>query len=181
MLAAAPLAASPDPLPTVKSAVASVIALVRSPEPTVRRSADRTMTAVERRAEIRRIAEQLFDFDEVGCRALWRHWAERTSDERAEFVRLFKALLARTYIGKIEMYSGETITFVGERIDGTAATVMSRVVNGKTRETTALDYRVMSEYSAGLCAPSREPTVRSADDRRRVTVSATASVVRWMD
>jgi phospholipid transport system substrate-binding protein len=100
------------------------------------------MTAVERRAEIQRIAEQLFDFDEVGRRALWRHWAERTPDERAEFVRLFKVLLARTYIGKIEMYSGETITFVGERIDGTAATVMSRIANGKTRKTTALDYRL---------------------------------------
>jgi phospholipid transport system substrate-binding protein len=142
MLAVVPLAASPDPLPTVQRAVANVIALVRSPEPTVGRSADHTMTAVERRAEIQRIAEQLFDFDEVGRRALWRHWAERRPDERAEFVRLFKALLARTYIGKIEMYSGEKITFVGERIDGTAATVMSRIVNGKTREATALDYRL---------------------------------------
>jgi phospholipid transport system substrate-binding protein len=142
MLAAAPVAASPDPLPTVQRVVASVIALVRSPEPTVGRSADRTMTGPERRAEIQRIAEQLFDFDEVGRRALWRHWAERTPQERAEFVQLFKALLARTYIRKIEMYSGETITFVGERIDGTAATVMSRIVNGKTREATALDYRL---------------------------------------
>jgi len=142
MLAAVPLAAPHDPLPTVQRAVASVIALVRPPEPTARRSADRTMTAVERRAEIQRIAEELFDFDEIGRRTLWRHWAERTPDERAEFVRLFKVLLARTYIGKIEMYSGEPITFVGERIDGTAATVMSRIANGKTRETTALDYRL---------------------------------------
>ena len=141
MLAAVPLA-PPDPLPTVQRAVASVIALVRPPEPRARRSADRTMTAVERRAEIQRIAEELFDFDEIGRRTLWRHWAERTPDERAEFVRLFKVLLARTYIGKIEMYSGEPITFVGERIDGTAATVMSRIANGKTRETTALDYRL---------------------------------------
>jgi phospholipid transport system substrate-binding protein len=142
MLAVAPVAASPDPLPTVQRAVASVIALVRSPEPTVGRSADRTMTEPERRAEIQRIAEQLFDFDEVGCRALWRHWAERTPEERAEFVQLFKALLARTYIGKIEMYAGEKITFVGERIDGTAATVRSRIVNKKTKEATALDYRL---------------------------------------
>jgi phospholipid transport system substrate-binding protein len=142
MLAAAPVAASPDPLPTVQRAVAGVIVLVRSPAPTVGRSADRTMTGPERRAEIQRIAEQLFNFDEVGRRALWRHWAERTPEERAEFVQLFKALLARTYIGKIEMYSGEKITFIGERIDGTAATVMSRIVNGKTREVTALDYRL---------------------------------------
>ena len=140
MLSAASVPASPGPLPTVQRAVATVIAIFRSDDGV--RATRPATTPAERRAEIRRVAEGLFDFDEVAQRALWRHWTERTPNERAEFVQLLKALLQRTYVGKIETYSGESITFVGERVEGSAATVMSRIVNKKTKETTALDYRL---------------------------------------
>jgi phospholipid transport system substrate-binding protein len=93
------------------------------------------------RAEIRRIAHELFDFDEMTRRALSRHWVERSAQERAEFVGLFTDLLERSYIGKIEAYSGEKIVYLGEAIDGAYATVRSRVTT-KRRTDTALDYRL---------------------------------------
>lgn len=95
-----------------------------------------------RRAEIRRIAHELFDFDDMARRALSRHWIQRSPQERAEFVGLFTDLLERSYIGKIEAYSGEKIVYLGEAIDGSYATVRSRVTTPKRRTDTALDYRL---------------------------------------
>jgi len=87
--------------------------------------------AERRRAEIRRVADSLFDFTEMSRRALGRHWADRTDAERDEFVRLFTDLMARSYIGKIDRYAGEAIAYLGERVDGDEASVQSQVVTAK--------------------------------------------------
>jgi phospholipid transport system substrate-binding protein len=88
-------------------------------------------TAERRRAEIRRAADTLFDFPEMSRRALGRHWADRTPVEREEFTALFTDLIARSYIGKIDRYAGEAITYVSERVDGDQASVRSQVVTAK--------------------------------------------------
>jgi len=93
------------------------------------------------RGEIRRIATDLFDFDEVARRALSRHWAGRTRAEQTEFTSLFTDLLERSYVGKIETYSGEKIVYTGEVVDGNYATVRSRIIT-RRRTDTALDYRM---------------------------------------
>jgi phospholipid transport system substrate-binding protein len=85
----------------------------------------------QRRAEIRRVADTLFDFPEMSRRALGRHWADRTPAEREEFTRLFTDLIARSYIGKIDQYAGEAIAYLGERVDGDHASVRSQVVTAK--------------------------------------------------
>ena len=92
-------------------------------------SADSTADA--RRAEMRRVADSLFDFPEMSRRALGRHWADRTAAEREEFVHLFTDLMARAYIGKIDRYAGEAIAYTGERVDGDEASVQSQVVTSK--------------------------------------------------
>ena len=61
----------------------------------------------ERRVAIRRIANEIFDFTETTRRSLGPHWQARTPQEREEITRLFADLLERSYLGKIEMYSGE--------------------------------------------------------------------------
>src|SRR5262245_56216997 len=75
----------------------------------------------ERRAAVRRIAEDIFDFTETAKRSLGRHWQPRTAAERKEFVDLFANLLERSYLSKIELYSGEKITFLGDTIEGDQA------------------------------------------------------------
>ena len=134
----------PSPSKTVEQAVTNVLSTLRSTSTTdrLRAALKRSTLADVRRGDIRRIAQNLFDSDEVARRALGRHWTARTPAERAEFVRLFTGLLERTYIGKIEMYSGENIVFVGEQVDGDMATVQSRIVSPTARGTTALDYRL---------------------------------------
>ena len=83
--------------------------------------------AARRRIEIRKIADDIFDFEEMAKRALGRHWEARTPAERDEFVRLFADLLRRTY-GKVERATFEKILFQGERQQGDDALVRTVVV-----------------------------------------------------
>ena len=95
----------------------------------------------ERRATLRRIADEIFDFTEISQRSLGRHWQARTLAERAEFVMLFGDLLERTYISKIESYSGERVVYAGETLDGDQATVRTRIVTKQGTEV-PVDYRM---------------------------------------
>jgi phospholipid transport system substrate-binding protein len=95
----------------------------------------------ERRAAIRRIANDIFDFTETTRRSLGQHWQPRTPQEREEITRLFADLLERSYIGKIEMYSGEKIQYVGDTIEGDQATVRTRLVT-KPGVEIPVDYRM---------------------------------------
>jgi phospholipid transport system substrate-binding protein len=99
-----------------------------------------TKTA-ERRAAIRTVAGEIFDFSEISQRSLARHWAARTPAERQEFVGLFGNLLEHAYISKIEAYSGEKIQYAGEVPDGDQAVVKTRIVT-KTGVEIPVDYRM---------------------------------------
>ena len=143
LIAAATASPAVTPRDVVQGAVARVISTLEDAKPgqpgevltSTRPNADRV------RAEIRRIATDLFDFEEIARRALSRHWAGRTRAEQAEFTGLFTELLERSHVGKIESYSGEKIVYTGEVVDGTYATVRSRIIT-RRRSDTALDYRL---------------------------------------
>jgi len=97
---------------------------------------------VERRAAIRTMAQEIFDFRELSQRALARHWQARTPAERDEFVQLFADLLERSYISKIEMYSGgDHIQYTSETAEGDQATVRTRIVT-RTGTEIPVDYRM---------------------------------------
>jgi phospholipid transport system substrate-binding protein len=96
----------------------------------------------ERRAAIREIAYEIFDFRELSQRALARHWQSRTPAERDEFVQLFADLLERSYVRQIEQYSGsERIQFVSESADGDQATVRTKIIT-KAGTEIPVDYRM---------------------------------------
>jgi phospholipid transport system substrate-binding protein len=91
-------------------------------------------TAADKRAAVRRVAEQVFDLTEMARRALGQHWRRRTPAEQEEFVRLFADLLDRTYVGKIELYGGERLLFTAETIDGDYAAVRAKVITRQGTE-----------------------------------------------
>jgi len=123
LMVASAIAAAPSPRDVVQTAVTRVVAVLQDNFQAAH--LDRPRSEM-RRAEIRRVASDLFDFDEMARRTLSRHWNNRTDDERAEFVRLFTDLLEGAYIGRIEQFSGERIIYLPERVDGHYATVRSR-------------------------------------------------------
>ena len=95
----------------------------------------------ERRAAVRKIAEDIFDFNETAKRSLGRHWQPRTPAERKEFVDLFANLLERSYLSKIELYSGEKIAYLGDTIDGDQAIVRTRIATKHGTEI-PVDYKM---------------------------------------
>ena len=54
---------------------------------------------------------------------------------------MFADLLERSYIGRIETYSGERIQFLGDTIDGDQTTVRSRLITKQGMEI-PVDYRM---------------------------------------
>lgn len=98
----------------------------------------------KRRAEIRKVVSERFDFEEMAKRSLGIYWRKRTPEERKEFVSLFTDLLERTYIKRIEGYKDEKIAYTGEQIDGNYGVVNTRVITKKNIET-PIDYRLLNE------------------------------------
>ncbi len=142
--AAAPATPGPvAPREIVQAAVTRVVMVLEEVRlnPPQAESVGRMAMPDRTRTEIRQIAGDLFDFEEIARRSLGRNWAGRTKAEQVEFVSLFTDLLERAYIGKIESYSGEKILYTGEIVDGQYALVRSRIITRRRTET-ALDYRL---------------------------------------
>jgi phospholipid transport system substrate-binding protein len=137
ILSAGEAAAGP-PTDQLKGAVDRVIKVLEDPS---LKGDDRV---VERRTAVRKIANEIFDFNEIARRALARHWQPLTDKQRVEFVSLFSDLLERSYISKIELYGGEKIQYVGERVDGDTATVATRIVTKNGTEV-PIDYRLLKK------------------------------------
>src|SRR6266581_2750669 len=97
--------------------------------------------AADRRAAVRKIANEIFDFAEIARRSLGRYWQPLSEPQRSEFVGLFGDLLERSYISKIETYGGEKIVYNGERVDGDLAVVSTKIITKNGTEV-PIDYRL---------------------------------------
>jgi phospholipid transport system substrate-binding protein len=131
-----PASAAPEsPLAQLRAHADEVLRVVQDPALLAEARAG------ERRAAIRQIAEQVFDFEETARRALGRHWQGRTPAERQEFVALFTDLIEHAYVARIEDYAGEHITYVGEAVEQDTATVETVLVTRAGAEM-PIDYRM---------------------------------------
>jgi phospholipid transport system substrate-binding protein len=101
----------------------------------------------ERRTLLREEISKAFDFNEMAKRSLGPAWRQRTSEERKEYVAIFRQVLENSYLGKVEAYQGEKIRYVKDSVeDGRIATVETLIVTGKGQEI-PLNYRMMKEKS----------------------------------
>jgi phospholipid transport system substrate-binding protein len=123
------------PLDRVQSAVAAVIEIVTRPD------LQGPARLVARRALLREVADDLFDFPEMARSSLGYHWATPSEKERAEFLVLFTDLLERSYVTTIENYAGERIVYLSETIEGDYATVRSKILTTRGAEI-SVDYRL---------------------------------------
>ena len=97
--------------------------------------------AAERRTQVRKMAEDIFDYPETSRRALGTHWNARTPQEREEFTRLFGDLLDRAYISKIDLYQGEKVKWLGETGDA-SDTLVKTTIAAKSGTEIPIDYRM---------------------------------------
>jgi phospholipid transport system substrate-binding protein len=100
----------------------------------------------ERQRQLRQISERAFAWEEMARRALALHWRERSAQERQEFVQLFRDLVERTYINRLEQASKEKqdILYTGERVEDSRAVVSTKAITTRRTEV-PLEYRLMKE------------------------------------
>jgi phospholipid transport system substrate-binding protein len=110
------------PTDQLRGSVDRVLKLVG--DPAMKRESPR-----DRRVALRKIADEIFDWEETAKRSLGTHWQQRTPAEREEFVGLFTEMLERSYMSKIELYDGERIGYAGDTIEGDLALVRTKLVN----------------------------------------------------
>jgi phospholipid transport system substrate-binding protein len=117
----------------LRARVERVVAILEDPQLKAKPAA--------RRTALRGAATEIFDFTEITRRSLGRHWQAASPSEREDLVALMTALLERSYLSRIEQYSGERIVFAGETAEADLATVRTRLLS-KGGVETPVDYRL---------------------------------------
>jgi phospholipid transport system substrate-binding protein len=135
-LAAAAPATAGAPTDQLKGAIDRVINTIESP------ALKGEGKVMDRRREVRKIANDIFDFGEISRRSLARHWQGLSDRDREEFIVLFGDLLERSYVSRIEQYGGEKIQYTGEKVEGDLAVVSSKII-AKGGTEVPVDYRML--------------------------------------
>ena len=125
------------PTEQVRATVDKVLTIVRNPN----------LKPEAQKADLQaRLAEVIyprFDFTEMAKRSLGPHWGRRTAEEQREFVKIFAALLGRTYTDRIESYTSQTILYTREIEDKEYAEVDTKIITDK-REELSINYKLHS-------------------------------------
>lgn len=127
-----------EPTEKIKKTTDRILSIVANP------SLKDPSKAKERKKLIRNVVDEQFDWEEMARRSLGRHWSQRTNDEKKEFIRLFADLLDRTYMNKVEGYSGEKVRYEGETIEGNYASVRVKIVTQDHKDI-PVEYRLKKE------------------------------------
>ena len=129
------LRAATDPLGQLKASVDKVLAVLKDEKlasPEMRET---------RRQQVESLVDAIFDFQEMGRRALGGTWDKLVPAEKEEYVNLFTRLVKQRYIGKIDSYSGQEIVFKRQVLKGKSALVYSVLLDNNTE--IPIDYRLV--------------------------------------
>jgi len=138
LAAAASVSVAGEPTEDVRKTTDRIIAIVTDPG---LKEADK---AQEKSRQIRNVVDERFDWEEMSKRTLARNWKDRTEEEKKEFIDLFGKLLERTYLDKVEGYSGEKVLYVDEKMQGNYAIVAVKIVTKQETEI-QVDYRLQKK------------------------------------
>lgn len=131
---AAPALAGP-PTDAVKSVIDEALRILN--DPALKAQKER------RRQLVKAKVDQRFDYEEMAKRSLGATWGKLSGAQRSEFVRLFGELLEASYSDKVDKYSGETVTFLSETVDGDHAEV--RTVLVRPNDKIPMNYRLVNK------------------------------------
>jgi phospholipid transport system substrate-binding protein len=136
---AAPSAPAAEEL--IRRTVDAVFVVLRDPE--LAKDAKRRMQ------RLREVVDAVFDWTTMATSCLGHHWRKLSEGERAEFVSVFKELLARRYMDDVDRFRGtEQVLLRGsEKLDHLAKVKTVLITN--SREQVPMDYS-LEEQSTGL-------------------------------
>jgi len=134
-LSAVGLAMAGEPTDLIRQTTDQVLKILEDPQ---FQAPDRQ---AEKQERLHKLADQVFDWQEIARRALAVHWRERTPQERQEFVGLFRDLVETTYLNRLESAVQEKreIQYVAEQVDKSRAVVKTNVVTRRNQQV-PIDY-----------------------------------------
>ncbi len=132
------LAPAGEPQEKVRETVDAVLAVLLD------KSLQGPENTEKRREKMRQAVFQRFGFEEMSQRALGPHWQKRTPAEKKEFTNLFGELLERSYINKIESYTGEQkVLYTKETIDKDGYASVRTEIVVKRDANVEVEYRLL--------------------------------------
>ena len=102
----------------------------------------------KRRTKIRGLIRARFDFEEMAKRTLATHWKKRSAQEKEEFISVFSDLLEYSYIGKIEGYTNEKVTYDKEKIKGGGKYALVKTSIVTSSVSIPIDYKLLMKNKA---------------------------------
>lgn len=125
-----PVQSAQEPLPQVEASVNDILGVLK----------DDTIQGEAQREQLSTLIRQRFDFATMSQYVLGPQWRKTSPAEKDRFTSLFTDLLEASYLGKIEAYSDEKVSFTEERIEGSRAQVNTVVLTGSTE--IPIEYRL---------------------------------------
>ena len=101
-----------EPSNQIKQTTEKILAIVQSP---ALKGQDKDE---ERQAQMKKVVGERFDWASMSRSAIGKYWGGLSEAQRTEFTSLFSELIEKTYMSKVESYSGEKIQYKGDKIDG---------------------------------------------------------------
>jgi phospholipid transport system substrate-binding protein len=128
-----PVQASESPLAQIEKSVNEIIAVLKS----------NPVKSEPRRKELSSLLRKRFDFETMSQYVLGPQWKRASQAEKDQFTTLFSDLLEASYIGHIEAYTNEKVTFSEEQVEGDRARVGTLVLTA-TKEI-PIEYRLRNK------------------------------------
>jgi phospholipid transport system substrate-binding protein len=96
----------------------------------------------ERETRFRNLLESHFDLPGISKFVLGRYWKQATDAQRAEFQKLFEALLVKSYAKTFTQYAGERFQVTDARAQDDGSVVVNSHINRPNGDVIRLDWRV---------------------------------------
>ena len=129
----------------------------------------------ETREALKDVINGLIDFQELSRRALRRHWSQRTPEEQAQFVDVFRELVRTSSVQKLEIYEADSITYQPAETDGDRSRVMTIAHKGRNSvEILYLMHKVGDEWKAYDVVVDESSTLRTYQDSFQREINSTS-------
>jgi len=132
-----------EPTEQIKQTTDKILSIVKDP------ALKGPTQAQKRRGLIHEAVDERFEWEEMARRSLGRYWAQRTAEEKKEFVSLFSDLLEQTYMSKVEDYSGERVRYDAEANEDDYAVVKVNIITQKNKNI-PVEYRLQKKGNEWL-------------------------------
>ena len=103
-------------------------------------------TPEQRRVEFQEILDRDFAVATIGRFALGRYWRPATSEQRLEYLRLFRLFILNTYASRLDGYLGQSFSVVKAHPIDDKDTLVNTEVSQTDAQPLRVDYRVRARH-----------------------------------